>query len=132
MSDETPRPLVRLPEIGTRPDPVVHPETEGFWSALREGELRIQVCDACGTYRFPLAPVCFNCLSVESTWTPVAPEGTVACAVVVNRATGDRRWGAHVPFLSGLVDLEHGLRLPGRIACTCGEAQAREPRFAQR
>ena len=51
--------------------------------------------------------------------------GTVAAAVVVRRATGDPAWGAHAPFASGIVDLAHGLRLPGRILCTCGEGLRR-------
>ncbi len=118
-------PLDHLSETESRPDPVVHPEVEGFWSGLEAGELRVQVCDGCGTHRVPFAPVCFSCRSFEFSWREISPEGTVAVAAVVHRATGEREWSAHVPFVSGLVDLEHGLRLPGRIACTCGEATAR-------
>ena len=120
--------LQRLTDAAPRPDPVIHPDTEAFWTGLRQGELRIQVCSRCGTYRFPLAPVCFRCLAFEHTWAAISPEGTVAVAVVVHRATGDPAWGRHVPFRSGLVDLEHGLRLPGRIVCTCGEALNRGAR----
>jgi uncharacterized OB-fold protein len=114
--------LDRLTDPAARPDPVVHPEVEGFWRGLEAAELRVQVCDRCGTHRVPFAPVCFNCRSFEFSWKGISPEGTVAAAVVVHRATGEKEWSAHVPFVSGLVDLEHGLRLPGRIACTCGEA----------
>src|SRR5690349_5090377 len=113
--------LDRYTEPAPRPDPVVHPETDGFWTGLAEGELRVQACTRCGTLRFPFASVCHVCLSFESTWQPIDPAGTVAAAVVVHRATGGRDWAAHVPFVSGLVDLEHGLRLPGRILCTCGD-----------
>ena len=92
---------------------------------LADGELRVQVCSGCGTHRFPFAPICFNCLSFDHSWEAIDPEGTTAVAVVVHRATGEQDWAAHVPFVSGLVDVEHGLRLPGRIACTCGEATRR-------
>jgi len=118
-------PLDKLTEVAPRPDPVVHPEVAGFWVGLADGELRVQVCSVCGTYRYPFAPVCFNCRSFESTWEPISPDGVVAAAVRVRRATGEQEWQAHVPFLSGIVELEHGLRLPGRIACTCGEALRR-------
>ena len=118
-------PLDQLSDTEPRPDPVVHPEVEGFWSGLEAGELRVQACDRCGTHRVPFAPVCFNCRSFDFSWREISPEGTVAAAVVVHRATGEREWAAHVPFISGLVDLEHGVRLPGRIACTCGEATTR-------
>jgi uncharacterized OB-fold protein len=118
-------PLRRLTEDSPRPDPVIHPETEPFWSGLAQGELKLQECGACHTYRFPFAPVCFKCLSFESTWRPISPRGTVAIAVRVHRATGNKVWAAHAPFISGLVDMEHGVRLPGRIHCTCGEATKR-------
>src|SRR5438132_10777818 len=103
--------LPRLADTAPRPEPVIHPDTEPFWRGLDEGELLAQRCANCGTHRFPFAPVCFRCQSFDHTWGPISPEGTVAIAVKVRRATGDPRWGRHVPFLSGLVDLEHGLRL---------------------
>jgi uncharacterized OB-fold protein len=121
VESDPPVPLDHFPEAAPRPAPVVHPETEPFWAGLAEGELRVQVCAACGTHRFPFAPVCFACLSFEHTWEAISPQGRLAVAAVVHRATGDRAWAAHVPFASGLVELEHGLRLPGRILCTCGE-----------
>jgi len=114
--------LDRLADTVTAPGPLIHPETEPFWAALSAGELRVQACSACGTHRYPFAPVCFKCRSFESSWEPVTGEGTVAAAVRVRRATGDRAWSDHVPFMSGIVDMEHGLRLPGRIVCSCGEA----------
>jgi uncharacterized OB-fold protein len=117
--------LDQLIDFAPRPDPVVHPEVEGFWSGLEAGELRVQACDRCGTRRVPFAPVCFNCRSFEFSWERISPDGAVAVAAVVHRATGENEWSAYVPFVSGLVDLEHGLRLPGRVACTCGEATRR-------
>jgi uncharacterized OB-fold protein len=113
--------LRRVPDDRERPDPVIHPDSQEFWDGLARGQLRLQRCAACGTRRFPVAPVCHRCRSFDHTWEPVAPEGRVAAAVVVQRATGEPAWGAHVPFASGIVDLEHGLRLPGRILCACGE-----------
>jgi uncharacterized OB-fold protein len=117
--------LDRLTDPAPRPDPIVHPEVEGFWSGLEAGELRVQICDRCRTHRVPFAPVCFRCRSFEFSWEGISPEGTIASAVVVERATGEKEWSAYVPFISGLVDLERGLRLPGRIACTCGQAMQR-------
>lgn len=117
--------LDRLTDSADAPAPVVHPETEPFWAGLAQGELRVQVCSACDTSRYPFAPVCFNCHSLLASWVPIDGNGTVAAAVRVHRATGDRVWAAQVPFLSGIVDLDHGLRLPGRIACGCDEALTR-------
>ena len=117
--------LRRITDDLDRPDPVIHPDSEEFWSGLARGELRLQRCTACATWRFPSSPVCFRCRSFAHTWAPISPGGRVAAAVVVRRATGDPVWGAHVPFASGIVDLEHDLRLPGRILCSCGEGLRR-------
>ena len=46
-------PLDRLADTATGPEPVVHPDTEPFWDALSQGELRIQLCARCGTHRYP-------------------------------------------------------------------------------
>jgi uncharacterized OB-fold protein len=123
--DAMPGKLPRLTVPATAPDPVVHPETAPHWSGLADGELRVQRCARCGTHRFPLAAVCYRCRSFEHSWGRIAGDGRVAVAALVHRATGDPAWSAHAPFLSGIVDVEHGLRLPGRIFCTCGEAGRR-------
>jgi uncharacterized OB-fold protein len=97
------------------PAPVVHPETEPFWRGLGEGRLELQQCDSCATIRFPVAPVCWNCGSLDHSWTEVPTEGTVSAAVTVRRATGDQRWAESVPFVSAQVDMEGGRRMPGRV-----------------
>ena len=119
-SDALPPSLKAIADERPRPEPVIHPDTEAFWAGLSDGKLLVQRCRQCGTYRFPFAPICHRCRSFDLTWEPIAPEGLVATAVVVHRATGDPRWAAHVPFISGTVDMEHDIRLPGRILCSCG------------
>jgi uncharacterized protein len=104
------------------PGPVVHPESEPFWRGLGEGRLELQRCDSCGTVRFPVAPVCWNCGSLEYTWTGVATEGTVSAAVTVHRATGNQLWAGEVPFVTAQVDMADGHRLPGRVLCPDPEA----------
>lgn len=120
--------LERRTETIARPSPLVHPETATFWSSLADGELVVQRCTSCATKRFPFAPVCFKCGSLESEWSPVAAEGTVAAAVRVHRATGDPAWSGYAPYLAGLVDVEDGIRFTARIACTCGAAARRGTR----
>ena len=106
-----------LPRAGvySGPPPVVHPETEAHWRGLAKGHLLLQRCRDCSTLRFPLAPVCWACLSAEADWVPAPTQGTVGAAVTVNRATGDQRWAAEVPFVVAQVDLPEGIRLPGRV-----------------
>lgn len=97
------------------PQPVVHPETEPFWRGVGAGELRLQRCIDCGTVRFPVAPVCWACLSDGSAWVPVPTTGSVAASVRVHRATGDPRWGPEAPYVTAQVDMDGGVRLPGRV-----------------
>lgn len=97
------------------PEPVVHPESEPFWRGIGEGTLRLQQCGSCATIRFPVAPVCWNCGSLEYEWVPVPTTGAVSAAVTVRRATGDQLWAQEVPFVTAQVDMEGGHRLPGRV-----------------
>ena len=106
-----------LPQAGDYrgPQPVIHPETEPFWRGVGAGELRLQQCSACWIVRFPVAPVCWSCLSGDAEWVAVATTGSVAASVTVHRATGDPRWGPQAPFVTAQVDMDGGVRLPGRV-----------------
>jgi uncharacterized protein len=105
------------------PDPLMHPETREFWESLQAGRLRFQQCADCGRIRFPLAPVCWACLSFRYRWAPVSGAGHVHATVRVERVTSGPAWRDAVPFTTGLVNLDGGLRLPGRIRCACGAAR---------
>src|SRR5207302_9323865 len=55
-----------------------------FWDALRVGELRLQRCDACGTWIHYPRNRCPRCLSADISWHTVEPRGTVyTCTVAV-------------------------------------------------
>jgi uncharacterized OB-fold protein len=90
-----------LPDRFAGPGPLVHPEK---------------------VLRFPVAPVCPACLSFDFEWHEIAPFGTVPAAIEIGRALGNPRWAEATPFRGGLVDMEAGVRLPGRIFCDCGAA----------
>lgn len=105
--------------------PVAHPDAAAFWAGIADGAFRLQRCLHCGTVRFPLAPVCWNCLSPGYVLDDVDGSGTVAVSIVIERVTSGSVWAAHVPYRTGLVDLEAGPRVPGRILCRCGQAATR-------
>ena len=48
-----------------------------FADGCAAGELRLQKCGQCGTYRFPASPICPNCLSAKAEWVAVSGRGTV-------------------------------------------------------
>lgn len=104
------------------PGPVVHREVAPLSNALQEGRFMVQRCGRCQTVRFPPAPACWRCLSDETELVELDGHGTVTTSVVVERITTGSIWSASVPYRCGLVELPHGLRVPGRILCDCGGA----------
>jgi len=102
--------------------PIAHPDAAAFWAGIADGAFRLQRCLRCDTVRFPLAPVCWNCLSPDYVLDDVDGSGTVAASIVIERVTSGSVWAAHVPYRTGLVNLHAGPRVPGRILCTCGQA----------
>lgn len=53
------------------------PLTAFFWDGARNGELRIQRCQACGTYIHLPRPICRNCLSFDLAGERVSGLGTL-------------------------------------------------------
>lgn len=113
------------------PGPHAHPDTVGFWESLRQGRLSLQRCDSCGTIRFPLSTHCHECLSGDYRWQAIGARGTVNVAIRAHEAVSDlpasgvslpEPWRGMTPYLTGAVDMEVGVRMPGRIICSCGEA----------
>jgi len=122
--------LIRLEGRGRGLAPLVHPENEHFWNSIANHRLSLQRCGSCGTLRFPMAPRCYSCLSALFDWEVIEPRGVVNVAVLnpsapegMPRIGLEPPWQDVAPYLTGAVDMTCGIRLPGRIACDCGEAQ---------
>lgn len=122
--------LIPLRGRGEGLPPLVHPDNAPFWASIARGVLALQKCDACGVIRFPLAPRCHACLDPHYSWEAIAPRGVVNVAVLnpsapdgMPRIGLEPPWQLLTPYLTGAVDLEGGLRLPGRIICDCREAR---------
>ena len=123
--------LVRLDAV-PGPGPHVHPDIAGFWDSLRSGRLSLQRCTSCETLRFPIATNCHRCLSGDFVWEAIDKRGKVNVAIEAHRAVSELPasgvslpdpWRRMTPYLTGAVDMAAGVRLPGRIVCTCGEAR---------
>jgi uncharacterized OB-fold protein len=68
MADPPPR---------TPPLPQPTRDTAPFYEAARRGELRLQRCTACGTFRHYPRPSCPRCLACAHEWAPASGCGTV-------------------------------------------------------
>lgn len=90
-----------------KPLPTLSDENRPFWEACARGELRLQRCDACGRYRYPIAPVCPRCMAAGFAWQPVSGRGRVFSYVVFHQVY-HRAFQDDIPYNVALVQLEEG------------------------
>lgn len=81
-----------------------------FQSYLRDGELRLQQCDACKRRIFFPRTICPYCGGLQLTWRPVSGRGVVYSTTVVRQRP--ERGG---DYNIALVDLEEGARMMTRV-----------------
>lgn len=96
--------------------PLADEESAGFWEGTAEGELRVQVCTACGRRRFPPRPMCPACQSTGRAWEPVSGRGTIWSFVVPHPPLLPA-YQALAPYNVVLVGLEEepALRMVGNV-----------------
>jgi len=58
---------------------------EPFWESAQAGELRMQCCSACSTYRYPPGACCPNCLSIQAEWKAISGKGKVLSWTTIHR-----------------------------------------------
>lgn len=92
------------------PLPVPNEDGAPFWEHLRDGELRIQHCTACGRLQHPPRVLCPSCGSPDRDWALMTGRGTVYSFVVTHQAIHPSFEG-HLPYVTALVELDEGPRL---------------------
>jgi uncharacterized OB-fold protein len=94
--------------------------TEPFWLAAAEHRLVVPRCTACGAYRFPPTPFCWNCRAQEVEWVEQPGDGTIYSFTVVRHAViPDVK--AALPVVAAVVELPDtgGCRVIGNVVdCT--------------
>jgi uncharacterized OB-fold protein len=93
--------------------PMVNRDSQFFWDGTQVGELRIQVCNACGAKRFPPGPACQECDAYDRGHVVAAGEGTVFSYVVHRHPPVP---GKELPIVIALIDLDEGVRMVGEVA----------------
>lgn len=96
---------------GTRPVPQPTPETQHFWDGTREGELRLQRCDACAHVYFPPRPFCPKCSSRDVSVFRASGRGKLASYIINER--GHPAWDG--PYSIALVELDEGVRMMSNV-----------------
>jgi 3-oxo-4,17-pregnadiene-20-carboxyl-CoA hydratase alpha subunit len=92
-----------------RPDPADADDAR-FWSALANGALELQRCDACLAFRHPPRPVCARCGSTERSWVAASGRGEVWSFTVVHPPTLPAFADA-TPYGAVVVRLDEGVFL---------------------
>ncbi len=92
------------------------PLTNFFWEGARAGELRIQRCQACGTYIHLPRPVCRNCRGFDLAGEPVSGMATLYSYTVTHKPFHPF-YVDRVPYTVATVELaeQAGLQLLTRL-----------------
>jgi uncharacterized OB-fold protein len=89
-------------------------DAAAFWSALDDGALLVAVCAACGNHWLPPLATCPRCGSRDVGNAPSAPTGSLYSWTVIHMAA-DPAYAGDTPYTIGLVQLDDGARLYGRV-----------------
>lgn len=103
------RPGVSLPAGRARPEPT--PETRHFWEGARQGELRLQRCDACAKVYFPPRPFCPAC-GDRAVSVFAATGGATLYSYVIHHRPAP---GFTPPYAIAVVTLDEGPRMMTNI-----------------
>jgi uncharacterized OB-fold protein len=91
---------------------MINRDSQFFWDGTAAGELRIQVCNACGAKRFPPGPACQECDAYDRGFEVAAGTGTVFSYVVHRHPPVP---GKDLPIVIALVDLDEGVRMVAEV-----------------
>jgi uncharacterized OB-fold protein len=89
------------------------PETQPFWDGCREGVLKLQWCQPCGTAYFPPSPYCPRCLSDDVEWQVASGRGHLHTYVIAHRPAPG--YEDQVPYAVAIVELDEGPRMMSNI-----------------
>ncbi|MGO9954974.1 MAG: Zn-ribbon domain-containing OB-fold protein [Solirubrobacteraceae bacterium] len=85
-----------------------------FYAHARSGTLHLQRCTGCGAFRHPPRYVCASCGARAFEWVASPGRGTLFSWTVTHRPY-DRGWADQLPYVTGVIELEEGVRLVGAL-----------------
>jgi uncharacterized protein len=90
----------------------MNPDTQFFWDAAAEHDLRIQRCLGCGQLRHPPGPACPSCHSLEWDAVSVSGRGVLYSYTVLYHPPTPGFYG---PAIVCVVQLDEGVRLVSNV-----------------
>ena len=107
--------LTTVSVTGPRFDlPTIEPESEPYWTALREGRLLLKLCASCSQYHSYPRPFCPFCWSEDVSWVEASGGAVLYTHSVVFR-NDLPPFGEQVPYIAAMVDLDEGPRMMTRV-----------------
>ena len=91
---------------------------DSFNQFLREEKLMASRCKGCGALHLPPRPICPKCHSREMTWEQMKGKGKLATFTTIAVSSTimlNEGYGRDNPNCVGIVELEEGVRISGRI-----------------
>ena len=97
-----------------KPLPVATETSAPFWEGLRQGEVRLQRCEACGAWVFYPRSNCPRCLAHTLGWQTVSGRGVLHTFTVTSQPTNPL-FAEDVPQRLAIVELEEGVHVPSTL-----------------
>ena len=85
-----------------------------FYRKALGGTLHLQRCSACRRFAHPPRYRCATCGSDRFEWVPSAGRGKLF-SWTVSHIAFDRGWTEELPYATGIIELEEGVRLVGAL-----------------
>lgn len=86
------------------------PESAPFFEGARAGKFRLQCCDDCDTWMYPVKERCQECGSTLLSWRDASGRGTLYSYGLLRRVYHPRHEG-RLPLVLASVDTEEGVRV---------------------
>ncbi len=89
-----------------------------FYQFLAEKKLMAAKCKRCGALYLPPHPICSSCFGDELEWTEMKGTGKLAAFTAISVGpsfTLDEGYDRNNPYLVGVVQLDEGPKVSGRI-----------------
>ena len=103
-----------MPKMGLPLPKFPEPDTEPFWDATKDHELKYQVCDDCGGLVWHPRRHCTQCTSLNLSWKTSKGEGTVYTYSIV-RQNYHPAFRELIPYVVAWIDLDEGFRMLSNV-----------------
>lgn len=103
-----------LPGAYAKPLPGTDEDTKPFWAYVKQHELRVQKCAACGKLHYPPSAICPNCAGLKSEWVKLSGKGKVYSFIIVRRRYHPG-FAAELPYTVAIIETTEGIRLLSNV-----------------